>query len=157
VVTYIVTIILIWLISALVATAVAPQERRAEFFLLTFFILGPFGVGFAAVAAPRDPEIPGRLRVVCPRCVATQYIGSGVHEFGCWRCDQRIAVDEWGRSSVTSNTAVSKPRAVDKPTPTGKATKVRCFNCEHIQQVPAGASSFDCEKCSAKLKRTKTS
>lgn len=80
-----------------------------------------------------------------------------MREFGCWRCDQRIAVDDWGRPSVTSSAAASRPKAADTATPTGKATKVKCFNCQHIQQVPAGASSFDCEKCSAKLTRTKTS
>jgi ribosomal protein S27E len=157
VVIYIVTIIAVWVISALVSLGVAPRGRQAEFFALTLLILGPLGVGFAAVAVPRDPEIPGRIRIVCPRCVAAQYVGTGVHEFGCWRCDQRIAVDDWGRPSVTSNTAASKPRVTDTATPTGKATKVKCFNCQHIQQVPVGASSFDCEKCSAKLKRTKTS
>ena len=155
---YIVTIILVWVISALVALGVAPRGRQAEFFALTLLILGPLGVGFAAVAVPRDPEIPGRIRIVCPRCVAAQYVGTGVREFGCWRCDQRIAADDWGRPSVTSNTATSKPKAAaDKPTPTGKTTNVKCLNCQHVQQAPISASNFNCEKCGTKLTRKKAS
>ena len=164
-VTYIVTIIAIWVISALVAIAVAPRGRQAEFFALTLLILGPLGVGFAAVAVPREPEIPGRIRIVCPRCVAAQYVRTVVHEFDCWRCDQRIAIDDWGRLRSPSNeaapkpevAAASKPKGADRPTPTGKATNVKCAKCQHIQQVPASESSFQCEKCNAKLTRTKTS
>ena len=110
-VTYIVTIIAVWVISALVSLGAAPRGRQAEFFALTLLILGPLGVGFAAVAVPRDPEIAGRIRIVCPRCVAAQYVGTGVRELGCWRCDQRIAVDHWGRPSVTSSAAAPKEKA----------------------------------------------
>jgi hypothetical protein len=164
-VTYIVTIIFVWAVSAIVASAVAPRGRQAEFFVLSLLILGPLGVGFAAVAMPRETVIQGRRGIGCPRCAAVQYIGTGVDEFDCWRCDQRIAVDDWGRLRSPSNEAASKPevsagskpKAADRPTPTGKATKVKCAKCQHIQQVPVSASNFQCEKCSAKLTRTKTS
>ena len=39
----------------------------------------------------------------------------------------------------------------------GKTTTVRCFKCQHTQQVPVSTSTFQCENCNAKLKRTKTS
>lgn len=39
----------------------------------------------------------------------------------------------------------------------GQTTKVRCVKCQHTQQVPISASTFQCEKCNAKLKRSKTS
>ena len=55
----------------------------------------------------------------------------------CWRCNR-----------TKSNKVASA-----KPTPTGKATKVRCFNCSHIQHVPVSVSSFECEECGAKLQR----
>jgi Protein of unknown function (DUF4236) len=42
-------------------------------------------------------------------------------------------------------------------TPVAKTTKVRCCKCQHTQQVPVSASHFQCEKCNAKLTRTKTS
>jgi ribosomal protein S27E len=168
VVTYIVTIIAIWVISALVAIAVAPRGRQAEFFALTLLILGPLGVGFAAVAVPREPEIPGRARVVCPRCAAAQYIGTGVDEFDCWRCDQRGVVDrsrlggpivqvaskpKVEAASKPRVEASSKPKVAPKVTPVGKTTTIRCFKCQHTQQVPASASTFQCEKCNATLKR----
>jgi Protein of unknown function (DUF4236) len=38
-----------------------------------------------------------------------------------------------------------------------KTTKAKCFKCKHIQEVPASASNFQCEKCDAKLKRLKAS
>jgi hypothetical protein len=108
VVSYIVTIILVWVICAAVASAVAPPGRQLEFFFLSLLIIGPLGVGFAAVAMPREPVtvMPGRKRVVCPRCVAAQYIGNGVEVFTCWRCDQHVVVDD-GRSVK----AASKPKA----------------------------------------------
>jgi ribosomal protein S27E len=62
-----------------------------------------------------------------------------------------------GRSNVRSRQGAPKPKAADTPTPTGKAANVKCFNCQHIQQVPVSATSFVCEKCSAKLTRTKKS
>lgn len=39
----------------------------------------------------------------------------------------------------------------------GETTKVRCFKCQHTQQVPISASTFQCEGCNAKLKRAKAS
>ena len=61
-----------------------------------------------------------------------------------------------GWSNVRSRQDADEPKAADTPTPTGKATKVRCFNCQHIQQVPVSASNFNCEKCGTKLTRTKS-
>jgi ribosomal protein S27E len=58
-----------------------------------------------------------------------------------------------GWSNVRSRQDADEPKAADTSTPTGKATKVRCFNCQHIQQVPVSASTFNCDKCGAKLKR----
>ena len=63
-----------------------------------------------------------------------------------------------GRSAVTSNTTASKPKeAAGKPSPTGEATKVRCFKCQHIQQVPLSVSGYECEECGAWLSRKTTS
>jgi ribosomal protein S27E len=165
VVIYIVTLIVVWLISAAVAAGVAPRERRPEFFLLTLFFLGPLGVGFAAVAVPREPAPPGRWRIVCPRCVAPQYARMGAHEFDCWRCNQRLRIDEWGRllgpsdgtASKTAVQAASKPNIAATSTPTGKTTKVRCTKCQHTQQVPVSTTNFQCEECNAKLTRKKIS
>jgi ribosomal protein S27E len=162
-VSYIVIIFLVWVICAAVASAVAPRERQMEFFFLSLLILGPLGVGFAAVAMPREPVVvmPGRKRVVCPRCVAAQYVGNGVDVFTCWRCDQHVAVDDWGRvrnpsvgvASKPKIQAAAKPKATPTPTPAGKTTTVKCYKCQHTQRVPVSASTFQCEKCNAKLTR----
>jgi ribosomal protein S27E len=61
-----------------------------------------------------------------------------------------------GWSNVRSRQDMDEPKAADTLTPTGNATNVRCFNCQHIQQVPVSASNFTCEKCGTKLTRTKT-
>jgi ribosomal protein S27E len=62
-----------------------------------------------------------------------------------------------GWSNVRSRQDADEPKAADRPTPTGKATKVRCFNCQHILQVPASTTIFACEKCGTKLERTQKS
>lgn len=37
--------------------------------------------------------------------------------------------------------------------PAGEATKIRCFNCSHVQQVPVSVSSYECEQCGQNLQR----
>jgi ribosomal protein S27E len=32
-------------------------------------------------------------------------------------------------------------------------TKVRCYNCQHVQLVPVSQETFSCEQCNAQLKR----
>jgi hypothetical protein len=58
-----------------------------------------------------------------------------------------------GWSNVRSRQDAEESKPADTPIPIGKAAKVRCFNCQHIQQVPASTTTFDCEKCSTKLTR----
>ncbi len=74
------------------------------------------------------------------------------------RASARSGEGTEGPPAAASSTTASKPESnADKPAPAGKATNVRCFKCQHIQQVPVSATSFDCEKCSARLTRAKTS
>jgi hypothetical protein len=166
---YIVVAIIVWVLSAIVASVAAPEGRAAEFFCLTLFFLGPLGVGFAAVAAPREIVVEGRRRVVCPRCAAAQYMVIRDCDFDCWRCHQRGAVDYrpvgGARVEVTSKPVaaphaadvVQKSTAAPTVTPVGKTTTVKCSKCQHTQQVPVSASTFQCENCDAKLRRAKTS
>lgn len=149
---YIVTIIFAWVVCAFVASGVAPRGRQAEFFVLSLLILGPPGVGFAAVAMPRVTVLGGRRGIACPRCAAVQYVGTGVDEFYCWRCDQHVAVGPGplGRPAVE---AASMPKVAPKATPVGKTASVRCSRCQHAHQVPVGASTFQCEECNTTLKR----
>jgi hypothetical protein len=148
---YLVVMGIVWVISAAVASGVAPEGRSGEFFILTLLFLGPLGVGFAAVAAPRGVMPEGRTRVLCPRCAAAQYIEDDDDEFDCWRCHQHagFSYDEWGDASTKVASA--------KTTAVAKTTKVKCSKCQHTQQVPVSASTFQCENCDAKLKRAKTS
>jgi len=163
---YVFVLIFVWVVSAIVAATAAPEGRAAEFFVLTLFFLGPLGVGFAAVAVPREIVVEGRRRVVCPRCTAAQYMVIPDREFNCWRCHQHGTVDYravgGARVEVTSEKPVAAHRAakiVQKTTaaPTvtsvGKTTTVKCAKCQHTQKVPVTASTFQCEKCNAKLTR----
>jgi len=62
-----------------------------------------------------------------------------------------------GWTGVRNRQDADEPKAADTPTPSSKAAKVRCFNCQHKQQVPVSASTFNCEECGTKLIRRKTS
>ena len=53
---YLAAIVAVWIVCAIIASALAPRHRRREFFIFTLLFLGPLGVGFAAVAQPRDPR-----------------------------------------------------------------------------------------------------
>jgi ribosomal protein S27E len=48
---------------------------------------------------------------------------------------------------------VAESAAAGTPTLTGESTKVRCFNCQHTQQVPVSLSSYECEECGQRLQR----
>jgi hypothetical protein len=53
---------------------------------------------------------------------------------------------------------VSSPIAPDsQESPAGKTAKVKCAKCEHIQEAPVTANTFQCEKCNTTLKRVKMS
>ena len=58
-----------------------------------------------------------------------------------------------GWSNVRSRQDAGISKAAATPTPTGEATKVRCFNCSHVQQVPVSVSRYECEECGRKLIR----
>lgn len=47
---------IVWLLIALLACAVAPDDRPWSFFWCTFLLLGPLGVAVALLAQPRPPE-----------------------------------------------------------------------------------------------------
>jgi ribosomal protein S27E len=74
------------------------------------------------------------------------------------RASARSGEGTEGPPEAASSTTASKPEAgADKPAPAGKATKIRCFKCQHIQQVPVSVSSYECEECGQRLTRKKTS
>ena len=82
-------------------------------------------------------------------------MGIGAH---VCRSSARSRADTEGRGAVASNTTASKPSGgADMPTPVGKSTKVRCFNCQNTQEVSTSTVTFNCEKCGKTLKRNKTS
>jgi DNA-directed RNA polymerase subunit RPC12/RpoP len=106
--TQLVILLAVWFICGWVAYAIAP-DRPALFFLVTFFILGPFGVA-AALIAPL-PEQPvsrrkiaaGRRRFLCPRCGAENDIPEKDEGYSCWRCSERRKVDPLQKVSPPSN------------------------------------------------------
>jgi hypothetical protein len=87
-VTIVVVWLVLWMIPAFVAAIVAPAGRGLVFFLLTFFLLGPLGVGFAAVATERPKPSPGMYAMRCIRCNASQNLDLEEKKFDCWRCGE---------------------------------------------------------------------
>jgi hypothetical protein len=73
VVFYLVVVIIVWGVSAVVASFVAPEGRATEFGLLTLLFLDPLGVGFAAVAGEGFTQIEATDRAA----IATMPIISG--------------------------------------------------------------------------------
>jgi DNA-directed RNA polymerase subunit RPC12/RpoP len=143
--------VFVWVVSAVVAFAQAPDRRKLEFGALTLFFLGPLGVGFAAVAVPREPAILGRQRLVCSRCMAAQYVDADDEQIDCWRCHQRVEFF-YTKSAPRVQTA-SKAEAAPVTRAAAKKGTVRCFNCQHTQTEPITATAFRCEKCDTKLTR----
>jgi len=102
----VVVVLVAWIAMALIAAWIAPFDRRMVFFLLTAFILGPFGVMAAAIAQPRpDDGLPasGRTRFICPQCRARSDIKDSATSFECWRCHT-----DWPTNKPT---APAKPAA----------------------------------------------
>jgi ribosomal protein S27E len=88
------------------------------------------------VPYPSGP--PTNATKKCPDCAETVLSDARV----CKHCGYRFA-----------------PRAPNAPqelAPRGKSTKVKCHQCQHVQVVPLGKSTFACEICNAKLKRRTT-
>jgi hypothetical protein len=74
-----------------VAAFVAPPTRRLEFFLLTFFFLGPFGVGFASVAPTRPPKVEDAMAFACRTCGIVQNVVNVEDTPTCYRCGSRFS------------------------------------------------------------------
>jgi DNA-directed RNA polymerase subunit RPC12/RpoP len=96
---------LLLLCWALVAGFIAQERDRSfwGFFLATFFVLGPLGVGIALLATrgemdrlpPSEPKrkvVEGRQRFVCPRCGAESDIPNADTTYNCWRCGEHRKV-----------------------------------------------------------------
>jgi hypothetical protein len=89
---------IVWLglfaVLGVIAAGVAPEGRRRTFFWLTFLILGPLGVGFAAVASPRPSEpLEGTRAHYCLQCAARNLVNDADTEFTCWQCDEEHEID----------------------------------------------------------------
>ncbi|GAA2437996.1 hypothetical protein [Mycolicibacterium llatzerense] len=83
--------VIVWLlvvgVFGAIAALVAPRDRRLVFFLLTFFLFGPFGIALAAIANSREPSPPAGMRdQFCRRCVARNMIANDDDNYQCWRC-----------------------------------------------------------------------
>jgi hypothetical protein len=82
--------LLVFGLFAGVAALVAPYERRLTFFLITFFFLGPLGIGFASVATTRPPRVSDTWTYRCERCGAAQNIEQGEVSADCYRCGDTL-------------------------------------------------------------------
>jgi ribosomal protein S27E len=56
--------------------------------------------------------------------------------------------------AVKERRIAAKARAVaPQKLSSGKSTKLRCHNCQHVQTVPLSQQTFECEQCGTKLQR----
>jgi ribosomal protein S27E len=75
-----------------------------------------------------------------------------------FRRDDTRAHRAVGPKALTPNrsSSVADQKSVPATASDGDATdrvRVKCFKCEHSQEVPAAQQTFVCEECGAKLKR----
>ena len=104
----------LWVILAVVAYVVAPDDRRWTFVCLTLFLLGPLGVAAAAVAQSREPGFAApprrtvaanRRRFICPRCGADNDISESDRSYDCWRCSEHRKVEPLTKKPPAAKTA----------------------------------------------------
>jgi DNA-directed RNA polymerase subunit RPC12/RpoP len=105
----------LWVILAVVAYAVAPDDRRWTFVGLTLLLLGPLGVAAAAAVAqsrepayaapPRRPVAAKRRRFICPRCGAENDIPESDRSYECWRCSEQRKVEPLTKETKPAKTA----------------------------------------------------
>jgi ribosomal protein S27E len=58
------------------------------------------------------------------------------------------------RQSADPKRALARPAGQSQKTAAReKTTKVRCYNCQHVQPVPVSQETFSCEQCNAQLTR----
>ena len=118
--------IVFWIVCAVVALIVAPDDRQVTFALLTLFILGPIGVAAAAIAQPREMPEPepeyqrpvpeGRRRFNCPRCGADNDIPREDTNYDCWRCSEHRNVKPRPRRLSQQPQRRRLDRRGDRPT-----------------------------------------
>jgi hypothetical protein len=90
----------------IVAGMVPPRGRESTFLLFSLIALGSLGIGFAAVAPPRDQAEPeGRRTVVGPPCNARRPIEKPSAGFERWQCNDKFVI-ETGLFASTSRNAV---------------------------------------------------
>ncbi len=77
-------------ICGAVAAWVGPPEDRVRWFLLTFFFLGPMGVGFAAIAPSGPRKREDAWQYTCECCGAVQNITHGTKTADCWQCGDQL-------------------------------------------------------------------
>jgi hypothetical protein len=87
---YLVVGLFILFVMPTVAAIVAPPRRRLRFFVITIFFLGPFGIGFAAIAPRGVPKLSDAWEFQCDRCGAFQNVPHSTKTADCWRCDDNL-------------------------------------------------------------------
>jgi ribosomal protein S27E len=82
----------------------------------------------------------------CPDCAETILAAANV----CKHCGYRVTPPSAPDTSQKQEAPRGKSETV---IPSGKSTKVKCHNCQHVQTVLQSESAFACEQCNTKLKR----
>jgi len=92
------------------------------------------GVGTAIVIRHVDPAIASGIGSLAGG------VGAVLLAIGRKRARDRIAHRADNTAQAAKNTDTTH-------------TKVRCYNCQHVQPVPVSQEAFSCEQCNAQLKR----
>jgi predicted RNA-binding Zn-ribbon protein involved in translation (DUF1610 family) len=142
-------ILVVCLVCGVIAAIIGDRKNlggASSFFLGA--ILGIIGIIIVVCQKPGLPRAPtGMQAVQCPRCNAVQNIEQDAVAFECWQCHKDV---RWGvppnarrevRQTENSDSAVALP------------TRIACYKCKHILEVPPTQMNFVCDACGTQLKR----
>jgi uncharacterized membrane protein YeaQ/YmgE (transglycosylase-associated protein family) len=142
------SLIVVCLIFGAIGAAITQRKNRSpwEGFMLGV-LLNLIGVVIAAVLPKLLPKAPpGMSARKCPRCNAVQNVAVGQPDFECWQCH-----------TVAPTGYPAPPPAPGPPqalvvADTGESRKVKCYQCEMVQDVPAGVELVNCVSCKAPMR-----
>lgn len=119
------TLIVFWLICAVIAAAIGQRKNRSA--VQSFMIgavLGIIGIAIVIVQKPGLPKAPTGMRAErCPRCNAVQNIGITQLTYECWQCAAKVKASATPGQRAAGVPAAGAKTAQNTPTPATKKAR----------------------------------